>query len=93
MLFLGTTACISFFVLIYLKLKLLTIRRELQQSGQIKKEASLHLISIVELVFWMIPVFAFGRIASDEHRLLKRKVNVCWVVMMLSGYLSVAAFN
>lgn len=83
----GLTGSVCFFLIIYSKLKLLPLRKRLQDQGIIKNSTNIYLITFFELVFWMLPVVFFFGIKEREHNRLLLKINVFWLIMLLTSLL------
>lgn len=75
--FLAFLATILFFLLIYLKIKLIPLRNNLGKNGA--------LIAFFEIVFWMFPVFVSSLSNNKSIRLQVLKVNIVWLITIVTG--------
>lgn len=82
---LGIISTGIFFYLIFLKLKLLSIRKSLQNDGVLTNRCNIHLVAFIELIFWMFPVILFYGVDDGQHRRYMNRINMLWLIMLISA--------
>lgn len=72
-----------FYSSIYNKIKLHSIRLEMQRAGEIGNDLNINLQSLLSVMFWMLPVRKYRDLDNVEHRRLLKKVNrlLLWLVL------------
>ena len=85
--FLGLVSVTIFFYLIFLKIKLMELRKNLQQEGLIKNSFNVYFASFFELVFWILPVFIKYKVNNESYNRLITRMNVLWFIMIISAFL------
>lgn len=83
---LGLLSVTIFFYLIFLKIKLMGVRKQLQQTGLIKNSFKIHFLLFFELVFWMLPVFIKYSVDHTGYRGLINRINLLWLIMIISAF-------
>lgn len=84
---LGLIVSLCFFLLIYLKVQLHGIRKTLKEKGAIKTRR-ITLLSLFEIIFWMIPVFLYG----EDEEIMRRKtkqINLTWLLMVVASVIAI----
>jgi L-asparagine transporter-like permease len=82
---LGTAGSVSFFLIIYYKLKLMGVRKDLQREGQLDKSFKVYQATFFELIFWMLPVFVQISLQDKNHRKLMWRINILWFLMVFTA--------
>lgn len=82
---LGLVASSSFFYLIFLKIKMIKIRRDLQKKGRLNEKLNITIIGFLELIFWMLPVFVGLKVKDTNHTGHLIKINLVWMIMVVSS--------
>lgn len=82
----GIVPLALFAYLIYLKLQIYKRRTVLQdETNLILKNVNLSVVTLLELVLWIAPIWRFRKLEDQEHRQLLRKADLSLVVMFATA--------
>lgn len=78
-----------FIGVLYEKVRLHSIRLKMQSKAIIPVKDNLHLVLLVSLLFWVLPVLKYRHLGDREHNVKAQRINAYLIGLGLAGGLFV----